>query len=160
MVAKPMRIAIPYNTQLNLNNSGKFTYLDNGDIIWSLQIQIPGALAIDVYFDQFDLPKGTNLFFYNENKRQIDGAYTDASENEYNSFRSDYVQGDKINVELNIPAGTNLNDIKFNINKLGANYRGGIVSDIANYYGANTGEDLRGKRTPDGTDDPCYRNAN
>src|SRR5690606_1431865 len=74
--------------------------------------------------------------------------------------RSDYVQGDKINVELNIPAGTNLNDIKFNINKLGANYRGGIVSDIANYYGANTGEDLRGKRTPDGTDDPCYRNAN
>lgn len=160
MVAKPMRVAINLATDLNLNNAGKFTFLDNGNIIWSAQVEVPGAIALEVYFNQFDLPKGAQLFFFNENRRQIDGAYTDASENEYSSFRSDFVQGDKINIELNLPAGTDLNDVKFNINQIGANYRGGIAMDIAQYYGAAEGENLRGKITPDGTDDPCYRNAN
>lgn len=155
MVAKPYRISFPVDANINLKNSGSFTYLDNGDIIWSVKVQIPGAIVIDAFFNEFDLPKGVKLYFYNDNKRQIDGYYDETAENEFGSFRSDFIQGDAINIELNIPSGTNLDDIKFNINQLGASYRGGIATQIAKVYG-NDGPTLDATQA----DDTCHVNAN
>lgn len=155
MIPQPTRVAFPVSAHVNLSNAGKFTYLENGDIIWSAKVSIPGAKVIDAYFDQFDLPKGVKLYFFNENKRQIDGFYDESAEDEFNTFRSDLVQGDVLNIELNIPAGTDLSKVQFNINKFGAYYRGGIAMQVAQVYSGNG-------VTVDATqqDDACHTNAN
>src|SRR4051812_910446 len=56
--AKPYRVASLVPADINLSNSGTWTYLENGDKIWNLSIEIKDAEAINFYYDQFNLPVG------------------------------------------------------------------------------------------------------
>lgn len=158
LVAKPMRIAQSVMADIDINKYSNIAYLDNGDMVWSIAVSIPGAKVIDVYFDKLVLPKGAKVFFYNENKRQIDGAYTQEQVTAEGYLRSDYVQGEKIFIEINFPAGTNIEDCVAHINKFGAYYRGELPLSVASLYAKNEGEVQT--EANERQDDVCYVNAN
>ncbi|MDR1809874.1 MAG: hypothetical protein LBR34_05670, partial [Prevotella sp.] len=63
----PPRFGYPHIVNYNLDNSGEWTILSNGDKIWMLHIACPGALSINLLYDQFWLPDGAKLFVYSDN---------------------------------------------------------------------------------------------
>ena len=57
--------------------------LDNGDWLWLYHIYSENSYALQFYFDIFRLPKGATLYFYNEEKDMILGAFTSENNHEY-----------------------------------------------------------------------------
>lgn len=157
-IPKPLRIALPIEADIDMNKYNNITYLDNGDMVWSIAVSVPGAKAIDVYFDKLNLPKGASVFFYNENRKQIDGAYTQEQVTVEGFLRSNYIQGETVYVEINLPVGTNIEDCAAHINRLGAYYRGELPLTVAKLY-ADVSGDMETEANPN-QDDACYVNAN
>ena len=60
----------PFEVDFNLNNSGNWTTLDNGDRLWLLSIECPEAKSINLLYDKYWLPEGATLHIYNKNKSQ------------------------------------------------------------------------------------------
>jgi lysyl endopeptidase len=148
--SKPYRVATFVNTSIDLNNSGTFSYLEGGRKIWRAKVEVPNALGLDFFYDQFVLPKGVTLYLTNENKHQVIGGYTYKNNQEDRLFTNEPVQGSIVNLELDIDADVNLADIKLHIDKVGAYYRG--VDDLKVYADDNAEE-----AKP--TISPCHVNA-
>jgi lysyl endopeptidase len=152
-VAKPYRVEAVVHTDISLQNAGTWYYAEDGSIVWRAEIAIPGALALDFYYDKFTLPQGVKYYLSNENGRQLLGAYTSANHNEFNSFTNEHVQGNVAILEMNIPAGVDLSKIDFHIHEIGAIYRG--AENLTARFG---GETRRLAEKP--TSSPCHVNAN
>ena len=130
-VAKPYMVSTGVVVDIDLKNSGTWSYLENGAKIWRLAVSVPESKALSVFYDQFNLPKGVRLFLTNKNKKQVLGAYTATNNSKYNNFITEAVQGDVVHLEMDIDAGVDIASIQFHINRIGAYYRG--VNDLARF---------------------------
>lgn len=120
-----MYVAKAVETDLKFPESGTFHYLDNGQIVWKAQLEIVGAPAVGLYLDRFDLPKGVNMFVYNANASQMLGAYTIENVSpEDKLFAIQPVQGNYVNIELNIEPFVNMNMIEMSINRAAVYFEG------------------------------------
>jgi hypothetical protein len=75
-MVKPFRFGYALNVNLNLENSGTWETLENGDKIWRLKIFSKGAYSINLIFDNFWLPEKSQFFVSNEEQDMILGAFT------------------------------------------------------------------------------------
>ena len=57
-----LRTSIIIPVDLNMNNAGEWSVLQNGIKIWRLSIQSPDAIAVMLYYDRFFIPHGGQLF--------------------------------------------------------------------------------------------------
>lgn len=114
-------VAVPVN--LNIDNSGVWTELPDGGKIWRLSIKVDGALALAVYYDNFWLPYGGELYLYNEDKTHIIGAFTEANNNSDCMFATTMVEGDVVILEYFQPAEQSIEPI-LSISEVSYNYRG------------------------------------
>ena len=130
-VAKPYMVSTGVVADINLKNSGTWSYLENGAKIWRLAVSIPESKALSFFYDQFNLPKGVRLFLTNQSKKQVLGAYTSNNNAQHNNFITEPVQGDVAYLEMNIDAHVDINTIQFHINRIGAYYRG--VNELASF---------------------------
>ncbi len=73
---KPRRMGVAVSINKSLLNSGTWTIIPDVGKICRMQIRVDGALALGVYFDNFYIPEGGELFLYNHNKTQTIGAFT------------------------------------------------------------------------------------
>ena len=99
LTAKPYRIGIPTKINYNINNSGTWINLDNGDRIWLFNISSKKALHLSLNFNDFYIPEGAYLYMYNNDKSDLQGAYTKLNNNKENAFGSWLIKGDNIWVE-------------------------------------------------------------
>jgi len=99
-----MRIGVLLQANLNPQNSGVWDILNNGDKIWRLSVASKGAKALNVYFDDFNLPSGAKLFIYNSDKTDIVGALTEFNNDESRLMATRAIQGEQITFELILPA--------------------------------------------------------
>lgn len=120
---KPYRVGVSVPVEVNIENSGTWTELPGGGKIWRLTLESEGALALGVYYDDFWLPYGGELYLYNERKDQILGAYTEDNNNPECTFANQLVQGEKVTLEYYQPAETVIMP-NLNISELSYNYRG------------------------------------
>lgn len=72
----PPRFGYLHKVNYNLDNAGTWTTLPNKDKIWQLKISCPGALSINLLYDEFYLPEGGKLFIYSEDQKHTIGAFT------------------------------------------------------------------------------------
>lgn len=100
------KIARSVSADINLNNSGTWEVLSDGNRIWRLKIVCKDALALGVYYNRFWLPDGAKLFLYNENKSQVLGAYTKENNHESGLFANELIAGDVVILEYFEPART------------------------------------------------------
>jgi lysyl endopeptidase len=151
------RVGLNVPVHYDMNNSGVFTYLDNGAKIWRTAIRTPGALAIDVTFDKFNLPKGVAMYLTNANGKQLEGSFTyiDNTDN----YSVPLIQGDVINIEVDIPAGIQTSDIDFIINNVCAYYRGGIINSLNMQFGDYGNGQAMAEESGVVTADGCHINA-
>jgi V8-like Glu-specific endopeptidase len=105
---KPFRFGYAIDVDINLKNAGTLNVLSNGDKLWRLKIHSAGAFSINLIYDQFWLPEGSQFFVYNETGDMILGAFTsNVSNNEYNQFATDLVKGNTIILEYYEPNSVN-----------------------------------------------------
>ena len=72
----PPRFAYPHRLNYNLNNSGVWHELPNGDRLWQLNVVCPEAKSVNFLYDKFWIPEGGKLFVYTKDKKHAIGAFT------------------------------------------------------------------------------------
>lgn len=98
------RYGVHIPTNINLNNSGTWFDLPNGDKVWKLKLTSPGALAISFLYSSFSIPKGGKLFIYNEDRSFWIGGFTDKNNLDGGNYASSLVYGQSVIMELFVPA--------------------------------------------------------
>lgn len=100
---KMLRFGYNHATDFTLDNSGTWTTLANGDRVWRLGIECPGALSINFEFHNYVVPEGGRVFVYNTMGQQL-GAFTAASHPGHTTLGVDLLAGDRITIEYVEPA--------------------------------------------------------
>lgn len=121
---RPYLVALFAGSDVSFPASGTLVKAADGRQIWRAAINIDGAKAIGLYYDQFHLPKGVRLFLSNATGSQILGAYTEQNNAPSGAFANEAVQGSTVQLELNIEAGVNLSDIALHVNRSAVYFRG------------------------------------
>ncbi|OFX81481.1 MAG: hypothetical protein A2X12_00920 [Bacteroidetes bacterium GWE2_29_8] len=119
---RPFRFGYDFDADLNLNNSGTWTTLDNGDRIWQLAINSPKALTINLIFDKFYIPDGGLLYLYNKDRSNIIGGYTSANNSIDSLFATTIIRGEEIILEYYEPYYSK-NQAKISISKVIHGYK-------------------------------------
>ena len=83
----------------NLENSGLWETLPNGDKLWRLAIQSTGAYSLNLIFDSFFIPPHSKLFIYTEDKSFIMGSFTEDNNNQWGNFATSLLPGEAIVLE-------------------------------------------------------------
>lgn len=151
--AKPYRVAGIVSADISLFNSGTWTYLENGNKIWKLNVEIKDAEAINFYYDKFKLPTGVKFFITNNNGKQVIGGFSALNNSEDGLFATAQVQGNIVNLEMDINSKVDVKTILFHIDKAGAFYRS--QSDLTQAYGTDDNVGLK----PTDPSSPCHINA-
>lgn len=99
----PLRFAFGHAVELNTQNSGRWTDLDNGDRIWRLTIHAPDAVNINLLYDDFYLPEGSSLYLYNAAQDQVLGAFTARNNKATGRFATSLVVGEYTTLEYYEP---------------------------------------------------------
>ncbi|GAB1370476.1 hypothetical protein MASR1M45_05370 [Candidatus Kapaibacterium sp.] len=58
----PFRFGFPLDSEINLDNSGLWDTLDNGDRLWRLKIICEDAVSINLIYNHFYLPEQSYFF--------------------------------------------------------------------------------------------------
>jgi lysyl endopeptidase len=101
----PWRFGENISVAFNPDNSGSWHLLNNGDRVWRLGLQSPGALSINLTFDRYRLPPGAELYVYTPDRSGVIGAFTDYNHQEDGWFATTLLTGDAVVVEYFEPAG-------------------------------------------------------
>lgn len=72
----PPRFGYSHIVNYDLNNSGIWYELPNGDKLWQLNVVCPNALSVNFCYDKFWIPEGGKFFVYSKDKKQYIGAFT------------------------------------------------------------------------------------
>jgi hypothetical protein len=118
---QPYRFGYEHQVSLDLKD-GKWTELENGDKVWLLNIVSEGAKTLNFLFDEYRLPDGAKLYFYNEDKTDLLGAYTSSQNREDMQFGSWLIDGDNIWIEYYEPANAKFKG-QLHISKVVHGYR-------------------------------------
>lgn len=101
----PYRFGQEWEVAFNLENSGTWTTLGNGDRQWTLGIECLDATSISFILDQFKLPKTAQFFVWNDDRTEYLGSFNHTNNKDWGSFAIGLVHDDKVVLELIEPAG-------------------------------------------------------
>jgi hypothetical protein len=118
----PWRFGENIPVSFDLNNSGTWDILPNGDKIWRLGIKCPGAFTINLTFDNYHLPPGAKLFVYNIDRTDVIGAFTDFNNRPDSAFATTLVKGEEIVIEYNEQLSPSFHG-ELHLNKVTHGYR-------------------------------------
>jgi hypothetical protein len=117
---RPWRFGHNNYTELNLNNSGTWKELANGDKIWQLVLTCEEALTVNLTFSNTHIPEGNELYVYNPEKTFILGSFN--QNHLYNGeLGTELVPGNTAIIEYYIPKENSLGSL--NVDKVTHGYR-------------------------------------
>ncbi|MFD0932157.1 T9SS type A sorting domain-containing protein [Psychroflexus salinarum] len=123
---QPYRFGYEYQVSLDFEN-GNWNELKNGDRIWLLNIKSKGAKTLNFLFDEFLIPDGAKLYFYNDKRTDLLGAYTSTQNRDDMQFGTWLIDGDNVWIEYYEPAEAEFKG-QLHISKVVHGYRS--ISDI------------------------------
>lgn len=93
------QIGYALNADLNISNSGEWNILEDGTKIWMLQIKTEGSQGLMLYFDAFQLPEGSELFIYSEDKSFVIGPLNENTNVDQSNYSAGIVPGETVMIE-------------------------------------------------------------
>lgn len=100
----PWRFGKNHSVDLNLDNSGTWTTLEDGTRVWRLGLECPGALSVNFEFNVFRPVIGGKIYVLDQWGGHI-GAFTTANDpTNSHVLGVQAVKGEKIIIEYSIPA--------------------------------------------------------
>lgn len=94
--------AVTMNVDVSPETHGLWEESD-GLAVWRLRVPSPGAASLNFGFDQFYMPTGGRLMLYTFDKRDIQGPFTPADNEEHEELWTPIVEGDEIVIEVSLP---------------------------------------------------------
>lgn len=160
-ITKPYLVALPVATDISFPASGTLVQQENGQLIWKAQVHIAGAPALAFNYDHFKLPEGVKLYLSNANGQHIIGGYSAQNNSPDGHFANEPVQGDIVNLEMNIDRGVNVQDIQLHIYKIFVYFRS---YEYLNQYAGDNATQAKPTGDPDpfnleGSSSTCGINA-
>ena len=73
----PPRFGYLHRVNYDLDNTGVWYELPNGDKLWQFNVICPSALSVNFCFDRFWIPEGGKFFVYSKDRKHSIGAFTD-----------------------------------------------------------------------------------
>ncbi|MBL0061366.1 MAG: hypothetical protein IPP40_07755 [bacterium] len=98
------RFAAQLPVNLNLNTSGTWANMPDGGRVWRLRIMSEDAYSLALLFDEWYLPKGAELFVYNDNGDDVLGALTSFNNWVDGTNVIRHIKGNALTVELYEPS--------------------------------------------------------
>ncbi len=95
--------ALPVSVEIG-PEAGVFYDLPEGGKLWLLHLRLPGVKGISPVFDRLYLPPGVRLYVSDPQGRSVYGAYTRQSLTRTGAFRTGFVPGEELVMEVFIPA--------------------------------------------------------
>lgn len=95
--------------------------VDNGKL-WILKVNCKEAQALVLYSDNFYLPKGGELYLYNNDHSKVIGAFTSINNHDLKTFATELVYGDEMTIEYFQPNSVTEKAV-IEISNLGYAYR-------------------------------------
>ena len=120
--SKPYRFGKEFVVDIDINDDGQWINLSNGSRIWVMNIQSTDAKTMNFIFDEFYLPEGSKLYFYNDQKTDLLGAYTSSQNQDSGVFGSWLVDGEHVWIAYQEPANTT-EEVKLHLSKAVHGYR-------------------------------------
>lgn len=96
---KHAQYAHRFNVSYNSLHSGKWQIMDDGRRVWRISISSPGAYSLGLFFSKFRLPRGGQLFVYNNQSDRILGGYNEKNNKKSGRFSIEPLLGDNITIE-------------------------------------------------------------
>ena len=141
----PFRFAVAQSTDLNLDNDGRWTTLQNGDRIWQISFYSEGAKSLALNFSEFFLPKGTVMHVYDPERTHVQGGFTNTNNKSSGKFATSHLPGDRLILEYYEPLSAR-NDGKISISSVSHAYRDVIQEDVNDsceqFLGCETPENI------------------
>jgi PKD repeat protein len=100
----PWRFGHKFHVNYDLNNSGVWTNLPNGDRIWRFKVKSRNALSINFIFENLFIPQGATIYLYKGDKSSYLGAYTEINNSPERILGTDLVMGESAVIEYYEPA--------------------------------------------------------
>jgi PKD repeat protein len=100
----PWRFGKNIDVNINMETSGTWDLLPNGDKLWRIRIYSQGALTMNFKFSKYTLPDGATLFLYNEDHSEVLGSFTSANNQASGIFATTLIPGETITLEYYEPA--------------------------------------------------------
>lgn len=146
----PYMFGYEHQVSYNLNNSGTWSVLPNGDRVWRLKVKSEGALSLNFVFSDFFIPEGGSLHLFNTEKSHVVGAYTSANNNVNNELGTGLIKGEEGVIEYYEPKSVS-GEGRLLLTMIVHGYR-----DINNFYSEKALNDAGGCNMdaicPDGDD--------
>ena len=96
---KPPRYSVHIPVGLTFENSGDWVELKGGARVWRLRVEASNALATTLMFDRFELPEGSRLHIYNDDRSSVIGAFSDHNNADGGTFATQIVLGEAFTIE-------------------------------------------------------------
>ncbi len=94
----PYRFGFNHMVSFDLDNSGIWNTLENGDRVWRIAIECPGSYSINFEFHDYVVPAGAQVFVYNE-VGEVLGAFEEGSNPGHTELGVTQLAGDRITIE-------------------------------------------------------------
>jgi hypothetical protein len=120
-LGEPLQYAEPFASRVRLADSGRWDSLPNGDRVWRLAVEAPGATDLSFGFTDFHLPEGTRLHVYDAARTFFQGGWGRAQNAGHREFWTPVVPGDSAVIEVFVPAGAA--EPEFTLAQVSAGYR-------------------------------------
>lgn len=103
----PPRFGYSHFVNYDLDNSGTWFELPNGDKLWQLEVVCPGALSVNFCYDKFWVPEGGKFFVYSKDRKHTIGAFTSRNNKgdreNIRGFATGLIYGDNVVLEYYQP---------------------------------------------------------
>lgn len=118
---QPFQFAVPVPVDLEIAKLMQWNY-SNDSAYGKFTIKVNGALSSSINFDKFYLPKGTELYVYNENGSMITGPITEKENNPKKIWGSWVYKGQLLIIEIKTPLST-LSQLELHANNISYGYK-------------------------------------
>jgi len=129
----PWRFGENIEVSIDLKNSGIVEEVPGGRL-WRTAIVSPGAVSINLLFDNFHIPHGATLFIYNIEKTDVIGAFTEFNNQEDRIFATVPLRGSHIILEYYEPDKAQFSGV-LHLSRVTHGYRG--PHDFAKAFGGS-----------------------
>lgn len=126
------RVAVNIDVDYD-SSDGKF-FSTTESTSWKVSFDAERATSLSFKFENLNLPKGSEMYIYSDNKRMIIGPITNI--NVRNSkYMTDMIYGEKATIEIILPKKSNTSDFSVNIRKVSFGILPNMFSNESRAYG-------------------------
>ena len=122
-VKETYKVGIIKSTNLSLLNNGTWINHADGSKSGFLKIRCRSALGLSLFFDNFSIPEGAEMFIYNSNKKHLIGKFNSITTSKNLLTHTQVVEGEMITIEYFEPSNA-IGNLKIDIHKIGYIFRG------------------------------------